>query len=108
MKVEPIKKEIYNKAKKLGIELIMLRFKGGDDEGILDVEVYPWDKQGEIESEIEDWAWNVYDYNGAGDGTAYGDNIIYNIKEGKVSTEEWYTAVQSNENDPEDIEIDED
>jgi hypothetical protein len=41
---------------------------------------------------VEDWAWDVYEYSGAGDGTEYGDDIIYNISAKKVSGSPWYMA----------------
>lgn len=105
MEAQPISKVIYEKAKELGINTIELRFSGGNDEGYLDIEVKPWDKQGEMDSEIEEWAWQVYQYNGAGDGNDYGDNITYDLEKGQVTTCEWYMARQDNENDPEDLQI---
>jgi hypothetical protein len=110
MDAEPISKEIYEKAKAIGIEIISLKFSGGDDDGYLDVEVEPQprEKLDEMLSEIRDWAWSVYSYSGAGDGSRYGDNVIYNLKEGKVVTEEWYTHPVLSQNDPEDIKISKD
>ena len=94
MNIEPLSKVIYNKAKELGIETIVLNFSGGDDEGYLDVGMTPkYDEK--FAGEIEDWAWEVYDYSGAGDGNAYGDNVEYDLKNGKASTEEWYMTRQS-------------
>lgn len=94
MNIEPLSKQIYNKAKELGIETIVLNFSGGDDEGYLDVGMTPkYDE--EFAGEIEEWAWEVYDYSGAGDGNAYGDNVEYDLKNGKASTEEWYMTRQS-------------
>jgi|GEM_PF-3211523 len=88
---EPLSKVIYDKAKKLGIESITLRFSGGSDEGYLEVELSESDNADEsFSSEIEDWAWAAYNYNGMGNGLDYGDKIMYDIKNGKVSTIEWY------------------
>jgi uncharacterized protein involved in high-affinity Fe2+ transport len=96
MKAEPLKKEIYNKAKELGIENIILRFSGGSDEGYLDIELMPYEKHNqEFANEIEEWAWEVYSYSGAGEGNDYGDNIEYDLKAGKVSTSEWYTSISN-------------
>lgn len=103
----PLKKSIHDKAKELGIETIELKFSGGNDEGYLDIEVFPWDKQGKLETEIEEWAWQVYDYSGAGEGNDYGDDIIYNIKEGKASSSEWFTARTQGEQDSCDLEVEE-
>lgn len=104
MKAEPLKKEIYNKAKELGIENIILHFSGGSDEGYLDIELEPTYNQ-EFANEIEEWAWDVYDYSGAGEGSDYGDDIDYNLKTGKVSTSEWYSARQEGDCDNDDLEI---
>ena len=55
MKAQPLKKEIYNKAKELGVDKITLKFSGGNDEGYLDVELEPdWNQ--DLATEIEDWA----------------------------------------------------
>jgi hypothetical protein len=96
MQAEPLSKDIYNKAKELGIEEIKLAFSGGNDEGSLYVELSPYenDKDGSFSSEIEDWAWDVYSYSGAGDGSDYGDNITYDLVENEVSTSEWYHIVK--------------
>lgn len=93
MQAEPLSKDIYNKAKELGITKITLSFSGGSDEGYLDVSCEPYDIDASS-LDIEDWAWSVYDYSGAGDGTDYGDNIVYDLKEGKVSTSEWFHVVK--------------
>ena len=104
MKAEPLKKSIYNKAKELGIDAIILRFSGGNDEGYLDVETEPkWDQ--DLASEIEEWAWEVYDYSGAGEGNDYGDDIVYDLKTGKVTTSEWFTARQEGDTDNDELEL---
>lgn len=113
MNVEPLNKNIYNRAVKLGIEKITLRFSGGSDasdprgsgEGFLDVEVSPPSyskKNYRLISDIEDWAWQVYSYSGAGDG---GDDIEYDLVNKKVSTSEWYTAPQRGDSTNGDLEI---
>lgn len=104
MKAEPLNKSIYNKAKEQGIEEIILRFSGGNDEGYLDVELEPkWDQ--DLASEIEEWAWEVYDYNGAGEGNDYGDDIVYDLKNGKVTTSEWFTSRQEGDSDNDELEL---
>ncbi len=104
MKVKPLKKKLYTKAKELGVKNIILQFSGGSDEGNLNVELEPeWNQ--EFANEVEDWAWEVYSYNGAGDGSDYGDNIDYDIKNGKVTTSEWFTSYQTNENEAENLKI---
>lgn len=107
MKAEPLKKEIYNKAKELGVEKITLKFSGGNDEGYLDVEMEPeWNQ--DFATEIEDWAWEVYSYNGAGDGSDYGDDIDYDIKKNKVTTSEWFTSRRYEDSDEDNLELAED
>jgi hypothetical protein len=59
-------------------------------------------------NQVEDWAWEVYSYSGAGDGSDYGDDITYDLVKNKVSTSEWYTSVERGSEDDNDIEIDED
>ncbi len=97
MNAEPLSKVIYEKAKSLGYNQISLRFSGGNDEGYLYVELEPDIAQidnYDFIKEIEDWAWKVYDYSGAGDGSDYGDTITYDLENGKVSTQEWYHVVK--------------
>jgi len=103
MTIEPLKKAIYDKAKELNIETIELRFSGGNDEGYLDVYTTP--DNSALESEIEEWAWEVYSYSGAGEGDDYGDNITYNLKEGKATTSEWYMARKDGDEDFCDLEV---
>jgi hypothetical protein len=109
MKAEPLSKAIYNKAKELGIEKIFLKFSGGSDEGNLYVELSPYDKDndGSFSSEIENWAWEVYSYSGAGDGSDYGDDITYDLAEGEVSTSEWFHIVKEEATGTTKLEIDE-
>lgn len=99
MTIEPLNKDIYNKALALGIDRIILSFAGGSDEGYLNVGVEPWDSNksaecNELSAEIENWAWEVYSYSGAGDGSDYGDDITYDLKNKRVSSSEWFTARQ--------------
>lgn len=100
MKAEALKKDIYNKAKAMGVDKIILSFSGGNDEGFLTVAIEPSDKHtAELESAIEDWAWSVYNYSGAGEGHDYGDDITYDLANGKVITNDW--AMQPVEGEPE-------
>jgi len=108
MTAKPLKKAIYDKAKELGIEQITLHFSGGNDEGYLDVGIEPYEKYNQdLSSEIEEWAWDVYSYSGAGEGYDYGDNISYDLKSGKVSTSEWYTSRQEGDTENGELEIEE-
>ena len=98
---EPLKKEIFDKATLLKITEIHLSFTGGNDEGWVYVNCQQ--EQGDpaaqqlerlpdfhkFEQEIEEWVWQVYDYSGAGDGTDYGDNIVYKIGEAVEENGTW-------------------
>jgi hypothetical protein len=94
MKIAPLKKQIYEKLKALNVDELVLHFSGGSDEGYLDVELISAENRldGNVYREIEDWAWEVYSYSGAGEGSSYGDDIVYDIKNKKVSHSEWYTT----------------
>ena len=92
MTIQPLSKAIYDKAKSLGIETISLQFTGGSDEGALHVDVDPYDSSYDFEKEIENWAWDVYQYNGGGDGDDYGDDITYDLKDGTATSSNWYTS----------------
>lgn len=94
--IQPLPRNIYDKAKAHGIERILLFFKGGDDSGYLNVELvansddFNHDFGRKFENEVEAWAWTVYEYSGAGDGVDYGDNITYDLENNKVTTQAWY------------------
>ena len=105
MKAQPLPKAIYEKAVELGVEHITLYFSGGNDEGYLEVSLDVENE--ELSEQIESWAWDVYGYNGAGDGTDYGDNIYYNVKEKTVHTEEWFYERSERGTEPEELEIEE-
>ena len=107
MNAEPLKKELYEKAKELGIDKITLEFSGGSDEGYLYVHSEGPEQRRDddalrkkihqLESDIDEWVWTVYEYSGAGDGTSYGDTITYDLKNGKMSTQEWAHVVEKGE-----------
>lgn len=101
--IEPLSQAIYNIAKKKKINNIILRFQGGSDEGNLDIELEDengntysnWDMNVDsLIKEIENWAWNVYSYSGAGEGIDYGDTITYDLENNKVHYYEWYYSKQ--------------
>lgn len=99
MEILPLKKELYDKAKTLGVKRIVLHFSGGNDEGYLDIELNGADysESKTLWGEVEEWAYNAYGYSGAGDGTPYGDDITYDLENNKVETQEWYHAVNYGE-----------
>ncbi len=88
MDIKPLNKELHEKLVAAGIQSFDLEFSGGGDEGYLNVSTNP--SNDNLESEIETWAWNVYSYSGAGDGSGdYGDDITYNLKNKTVSHQGW-------------------
>lgn len=89
--IQPLPKRILKRAKELGITVITLNFRGGSDEGYLNVDtggVYDRD----FYRMVDDWAWDAYSYSGAGDGNEYGDDICYNLEDNRASTSEWYMS----------------
>ena len=99
----PLPLKFMTRALTADIELIIINWSGGSDEGHLSVNFK--DKNGATTSswgehrplietlfaDIEGWCYDTMDYGGAGDGRSYGDIIRYNLKEGTVSTETWWT-----------------
>lgn len=92
---QPLNNQIYRKALEQKITSITLRFSGGSDEGYLYVYIDPEERRSNsFVKEIEDWAWSVYEYNGAGYGEGdYGDTVTYDLTEGKVHVEEWHQKI---------------
>jgi hypothetical protein len=88
MNAEPISKELFDKLIAAGITEVSLNFSGGSDEGYLDVTLEPTSPK-ELEELVEQWAWSVYSYSGAGEGIDYGDDIVYDLVNKKVKTSEW-------------------
>ena len=94
-------KSIYNKAIELNVGKIILHWSGGSDVGYLNISLYGKDnsdpKNGDNKStsdytfsdEIESWAEAAYDYNGAGDGTDYGDDVTYDINKKTIAISSW-------------------
>jgi len=103
MTPQPLPMKFMTRALSLGASKIRLNFSGGSDEGHLNIDfsdsegqyLYTYGEGSEglrdLENEIDTWVWNTYHYNGAGDGRSYGDIICYNLKEGTVTTEVWWT-----------------
>ncbi len=88
MQIEPLPKSIYERAIKIGVTAITLHFSGGSDEGFLDVEL-EGNSDNALANDIDTWAWEVYEYSGAGDGSDYGDDITYNLGTMKATHSEW-------------------
>lgn len=108
MKAEPLSKKLHAELLALKVETFTLHWSGGDDQGYLDIAVTPDDVvNAELYEKIDNWAWDAYSYNGAGDGSAYGDNITYDLVNGVVTTSEWFTTRQESEEETEKIAVEE-
>ena len=98
----PLPKKIYDEAKELGISSIELEFRGGNDEGNLYVVlvapktddlvkiVKRNQRVSKLETDVETWAFDAYQYSGAGDGNDYGDDVTYNLETMKASVSSWH------------------
>lgn len=98
----PLPKKLYDEAKELGISSIELEFRGGNDEGNLYVVlvapktddlvkiVKRKQRVSKLETDIETWAFDAYQYSGAGDGNDYGDDVTYNLETMKASVSSWH------------------
>jgi len=121
MNIEPLKKDIYDKSVSNGVSKIILSFSGGYGKGYLDVSFEPprchssgytrgypslGRKTDELTAAIEKWAWDTYRYFGAGNGSDYGEEIVYDLVNKKCSTKEWYTVRKTNDGGEVPLEID--
>jgi len=95
--VKPLPKSLFEEAKKLKITKISLEFQGGSDEGQWYVgferdnedEDASYDSDvDELNREIEDWAFEAYNYSGNGDDHGY--DIMYDLVNMEVTHEYWY------------------
>jgi len=111
MEIEKLPKTLFDRAIALKVDEIHLNFSGGSDEGYLNVNLVYKDgdyssELGKLESDVESWAWDVYSYNGAGDGSDYGDDIVYDLVNKRAVTTEWYTARQEGPSEAMDLAVD--
>lgn len=103
MNIEPLSKEIYDRAIAAGVAQISLAFSGGNDEGNLSIELS--NAEGDeifddrLTTDIDTWVWDAYSYSGAGDGSDYGDDITYDLKSMQARHSEWWTSRQDGESD---------
>ena len=100
--IEPFPIELYKQAISLDIEAIALKFEGGNDEGLLDVDYLVKDNKtllteiiDPLLDQIKSWAHNVYPFSGAGDGTGYGFTAYYNFQAKIAHLTEWSEVVES-------------
>ena len=90
MNIEPLPKALYDKLIANKFYKLTLSFSGGSDEGNVDVDFGGrYDAHRQLSDDIEDWVWSVYSYSGAGDGTDYGDEIVYNLGTMTATHSDW-------------------
>jgi len=97
-------KAIYDEAKELTIKKIYLSFSGGHDEGFLDINFdfppqtnEPFKRVEAFHDKVKTWAYEAFQYSGAGDGSEYGDDFVYDLVEGTFSAKEWWYARKEGE-----------
>jgi len=101
-RVAPLPREIYRRCIEENITSINLRFSGGSDEGYREAELngpdgryFEWgnknEKIVELMQLIDSWCDEHYRFSGAGDGNSYGEYITYDIVNGTVTAQEWWT-----------------
>jgi hypothetical protein len=104
----PLRRDLYTRAIEIGVRTIRVNMEGGSDESYYSVDLalpgrYTGlsDEQRKIivklEDDIEEWAYNAYGFNGAGDGSRYGDTITYNLVDNTVTNLEWAYVYQEND-----------
>ena len=119
--IQPISKEIVEEARKLNIAGIELQFEGGDDNGYLEVDfvgstilqtadgierkTVAHDDIKKFDAKVQEWAWDAYSYNGAGDGNRYGDTVYYDLERATVRHESWYDQTERVEDGVEEEEL---
>lgn len=109
MTIEPIPSTLINRAKEAGVKTITLNFSGGSDEGYLNVSLNDDAMHdGELESAIEEWAWEAYTYSGAGDGHDYGDDITYDLETMQATITDWCMTRRDGESFVIDFDVEDD
>lgn len=95
MEIPTLPKDLFDQLKQAEIKSFTLQFSGGNDEGYLDVEFSPQREQDEnLRNRIGDWAWETYEYSGAGDGSDYGDDFTYDLETMELRHTEWFSVRQ--------------
>lgn len=89
MTIQPLPKLLHQKLIAAEIKQFVVELSGGSDQGNLQIGIYPYIP--ELRDELYEWAYDHYPYNGAGDGTDYGDDIEYDLINNTVSHTEWTT-----------------
>jgi len=114
IEVLPLPKRFFDRAVELGIAKLILSFSGGSDEGYLDVNyqmsgnLLYTKEANDLAVEVEVWADDAFRYNGAGDGSPYGDTVTYDLVHKTVEVREWFSEVVYGQTTHHSFKIDED
>jgi len=101
----PLRRDLYTRAIEIGVRTIRVNMEGGSDESYYDIRCEVPGRYtdlseeqrkviSKLEEDIEDWAYDAYGFNGAGDGSRYGDTITYNLVDNTVTNVEWAFVYQ--------------
>jgi len=98
--INPLPRYLFDRLVEAGVSTLYLNFSGGSDEGYLYIGLLR--ESGEraecrtdmkdLVQAVDDWAWQVFDYSGAGDGADYGDDYEYDLKNMTTQHTEWCTV----------------
>lgn len=95
--IEAMPRELYRRLRNAKITDVHLSFEGGCDEAYVDVTLlyedkeYKADDAADLEHKVEMWIWDTTDYNGAGDGNMFGDDVQINLLTKEVLASSWWT-----------------
>ena len=91
--VAPLSKKVHDACITAEVTEIQLQFSGGSDSGYLyitfAIKDNPHKLINHLEPMVDEWAWSVYEFSGAGDGTEYGSTITYNLVDQTATLTEW-------------------
>lgn len=118
---EPLPRKLVEKAKAEGVVKINVCWSGGGDEGSCNVNLEADMTAGapsgirprasmskewqQLEQEFEEWAETAFDYSGAGDGNAYGDDLVYDLEKNTVQCSHWSQRGTFSRDDGEEVEL---
>ena len=108
--MQPLNKNLYKDCISLGVEGFTVHLEGGSDEAYVTVYLAlgntpRTDAHNQLENALEEWVWDVFGYSGAGDGTSYGDDYVYNLLDKKVIHSEWWTSREEGPETEEELEL---
>jgi len=91
---KPLPKALYEELKSLRAILLHVHLSGGSDVGHVHLYAETQDQTHIYEFNFDTEGWALGGYNGAGDGSAYGDDIVYDLVNNTVTHSDWYMERQ--------------